>query len=741
MNSVVDGRRGEDVDVQCEKHALRSGLKRSQVYTQKVERRSKRRKPASLENIRALKNGPYMHSEKKCAQHAANSFDSDSSPWMGQAKPLDTKVCVELQSSAREVTGFCPRSCTMEDVRSAMHDFLLSPLCCERAKARRVVWGKVKGWNVWPVQLLREQHYQGRKIGKNQSYVSFFGTRELYWLNLEKAVTPWLDGVHKGWYRTDKRRVSQKFIKAIHDVANFLLAEDEDADWCQKPCRSFCKLPMKRDGECGFSSSISQDSEGSNTSTDEVLAGSDPAKSNSYSTDVAWDNDFLRLDVMRTVMEKWVRDAADREKVLWAKIRGHSFWPVQKIPKYRWKFVLGDERKSEKKGLYMFFGTWQTAFIHSDKKSVLSWAAGVQAGCHEKTQSRAMFRNALMEVLSFLEPNLREVPLGWWSRPPAERARKSLDDNWIWPANLKTVSEAKAFELPAEFIESRPPKYQPLRRNIYPPDRKCRRLPVDEVPVCDCPIPPAGKLACGVDCINRVSRFTCDPQLCRHGDQCSNRAFNQLKSPKLKILYIGGARGWGVVAAEPLRSGVFVAEYVGEIIDDEECERRLWDSKRKGEENHYMMELSADMIIDARAKGSVARFINSSCEPNCEAMRWQDAGTGETRVGIFAVRNVQCGEEITYDYAYEDFDVKQSFKCECSSELCRKWLDAKPERLKRRGESVVIERDGQLQDAMITAYQPSNNSYKVMFADNSTAVLELDRIKDAPKKSGRKSRK
>jgi|TARA_B110000503_G_scaffold132510_1_gene208538 hypothetical protein len=102
-------------------------------------------------------------------------------------------------------------------------------------------------------------------------------------------------------------------------------------------------------------------------------------------------------------------------------------------------------------------------------------------------------------------------------------------------------------------------------------------------------------------------------------------------------------------------AGSFVIEYVGEIIDDKTTESRLWADKAVGEDNFYLMEVSGRQMIDARHKGNLSRFINSSCHPNCETQKWQDASTGETRVGIFAIQDVEIGAEFTYDYNFAHF--------------------------------------------------------------------------------------
>ena len=65
------------------------------------------------------------------------------------------------------------------------------------------------------------------------------------------------------------------------------------------------------------------------------------------------------------------------------------------------------------------------------------------------------------------------------------------------------------------------------------------------------------------------------------------------------------------------------------------------------------MSLDGGEFIDATARGSVARFINHSCSPNCRAEKW--AVGGETLVGLYASRDIKADEEITYDYQVEEW--------------------------------------------------------------------------------------
>ncbi|OAY64942.1 Histone-lysine N-methyltransferase ASHH3, partial [Ananas comosus] len=88
----------------------------------------------------------------------------------------------------------------------------------------------------------------------------------------------------------------------------------------------------------------------------------------------------------------------------------------------------------------------------------------------------------------------------------------------------------------------------------------------------------------------------------------------------------------------------------GLVADEGIKQERLWNMKGRGNTNFYLCEVSHDMVIDATNKGNKSRFINHSCEPNTEMQKWRVCG--ETRVGIFALRDIQRGEEVTYDYKY-----------------------------------------------------------------------------------------
>lgn len=154
---------------------------------------------------------------------------------------------------------------------------------------------------------------------------------------------------------------------------------------------------------------------------------------------------------------------------------------------------------------------------------------------------------------------------------------------------------------------------------------------------------------------------------------CLNRQFTRRETHKTEIIDMQ-SKGFGLIALEPIKQSDFVIEYVGEVIDDEECERRIRLSQANGEKHFYLMEISKDAVIDARYRSNSARFLNHSCEPNCETQKWNVNGC--IRVGIFALRDIEAGEELTMDYQFCHFG-ETAEQCLCGAPSCRQVLSSK----------------------------------------------------------------
>ena len=115
--------------------------------------------------------------------------------------------------------------------------------------------------------------------------------------------------------------------------------------------------------------------------------------------------------------------------------------------------------------------------------------------------------------------------------------------------------------------------------------------------------------------------------------------------------------GWGLKTMDAIEKGSMVCEYVGEVIDQTELDKRLehHNKHHPGNHNMYIMELDHGTYIDARRSGSVSRYINHSCDPNCELQKWTVAAF--TRIGIFARTHIAPGAPLSYDYRFSTNEV------------------------------------------------------------------------------------
>ncbi len=92
------------------------------------------------------------------------------------------------------------------------------------------------------------------------------------------------------------------------------------------------------------------------------------------------------------------------------------------------------------------------------------------------------------------------------------------------------------------------------------------------------------------------------------------------------------------------------------------------------------MSFDQNMIIDATT-GSIARFVNHSCDPNCRMVKW--IVSGQPRMALFAGdAPIMTGDELTYDYNFDPFSAKNVQKCLCASENCRGVLGPRPKEVK-----------------------------------------------------------
>jgi uncharacterized protein len=127
--------------------------------------------------------------------------------------------------------------------------------------------------------------------------------------------------------------------------------------------------------------------------------------------------------------------------------------------------------------------------------------------------------------------------------------------------------------------------------------------------------------------------------------------------------------GRGVFALRRIRKGTRIIEYLGDRVSHREADRR-YDHKSVEDNHTFLFIVDRGVVIDGGANGNDARFINHSCDPNCESV------IDDRRVFIEAVRTIRPGDELTYDYQIgrdkeDPPNVDEIFACRCGAGGCR----------------------------------------------------------------------
>uniref|UniRef100_A0A670ZSH4 Histone-lysine N-methyltransferase NSD2 n=1 Tax=Pseudonaja textilis TaxID=8673 RepID=A0A670ZSH4_PSETE len=248
--------------------------------------------------------------------------------------------------------------------------------------------------------------------------------------------------------------------------------------------------------------------------------------------------------------------------------------------------------------------------------------------------------------------------------------KKALQDAETRFREIKFQREAKE----TQENERKPPPYKHIKVNKPFGRVQICTADISEIPKCNCK--PSDENPCGLDseCLNRMLMYECHPQMCPAGERCQNQCFTKRQYPETKIIRTEG-KGWGLVSKRDIKKGEFVNEYVGEVIDEGECMARIKYAHENDITHFYMLTIDKDRIIDAGPKGNYSRFMNHSCQPNCETLKW--TVHGDTRVGLFAVCDIPAGTELTFNYNLDCLGNEKTV-CKCGAPNCSGFLGDRP---------------------------------------------------------------
>ncbi|XP_062817424.1 histone-lysine N-methyltransferase NSD3 isoform X2 [Anolis carolinensis] len=328
------------------------------------------------------------------------------------------------------------------------------------------------------------------------------------------------------------------------------------------------------------------------------------------------------------------------KQIVWVKLGNYRWWPAEicnprSVPLniQGLKHDIGDFP-------VFFFGSHDYYWVHQGR--VFPYVEGDKSFAEGQTNINKTFKKAL------------------------EEAAKRFQE-------LKAQRESKE-ALEIERNSRKPPPYKHIKSNKVVGKVQIQVADLSEIPRCNCK--PSDENPCGLEseCLNRMLQYECHPQVCPAGEGCQNQCFTKRLYPEAEIIKTD-RRGWGLRTKRNIKKGEFVNEYVGELIDEEECRLRIKRAHENSVTNFYMLTVTKDRIIDAGPKGNYSRFMNHSCHPNCETQKW--TVNGDVRVGLFAVCDIPAGMELTFNYNLDCLGNGRT-ECHCGADNCSGFLGVRP---------------------------------------------------------------
>uniref|UniRef100_A0A670YLA6 Histone-lysine N-methyltransferase NSD3 n=1 Tax=Pseudonaja textilis TaxID=8673 RepID=A0A670YLA6_PSETE len=328
------------------------------------------------------------------------------------------------------------------------------------------------------------------------------------------------------------------------------------------------------------------------------------------------------------------------KQIVWVKLGNYRWWPAEICNPRSVPFNIQGLKHDVGDFPVFFFGSHDYYWVHQGR--VFPYVEGDKSFAEGQTNINKTFKKAL------------------------EEAAKRFQE-------LKAQRESKE-ALEIERNSRKPPPYKHIKSNKVVGKVQIQVADLSEIPRCNCK--PADENPCGLEseCLNRMLQYECHPQVCPAGERCQNQCFTKRLYPEAEIIKTD-RRGWGLRTKRNIKKGEFVNEYVGELIDEEECRLRIKRAHENSVTNFYMLTVTKDRIIDAGPKGNYSRFMNHSCNPNCETQKW--TVNGDVRVGLFALCDIPAGMELTFNYNLDCLGNGRT-ECHCGAENCSGFLGVRP---------------------------------------------------------------
>nr|XP_006812995.1 PREDICTED: histone-lysine N-methyltransferase NSD2-like isoform X2 [Saccoglossus kowalevskii] len=333
--------------------------------------------------------------------------------------------------------------------------------------------------------------------------------------------------------------------------------------------------------------------------------------------------------------------------IVWVKLGNYRWWPAEVC--HPRNIPLNIQERSHQVGEFPvhFFGSNDYYWTH--RARVFHFQEGdkgsAERGCTKGLA--AVFRQALKQANDKFQE---------WKKAKDLREAKDLHNSGKKPAPFKFIKTNK-----------------PVGKVVM------QQCDISQCTPCECKADMKNPCGPDSDCLNRMLLIECHSQVCPAGDNCQNQRFQKMQYPEtIPFRTDEKGRGWGLKTTQDIKKGDFVHEYVGELVDEETCRERIKKCQQLDIDNFYMLTIDKDHVIDAGPKGNLARFMNHSCDPNCETMKWTILP--DTRVGLFAKRDITAGSELTFNYNLDCLGNEKK-KCECGAKNCSGYIGVRPRSL------------------------------------------------------------
>ena len=289
----------------------------------------------------------------------------------------------------------------------------------------------------------------------------------------------------------------------------------------------------------------------------------------------------------------------------------------------------------------------------------------------------ALAREVLADIADSL--NIKNIEYWAWKQheeySPLHEISEDLDlieqldlllENWLGLFRLEGYRKIKEADKIA---------YLPHKRQAFAKARNIKQEEEDD----EGTPRPVGGLGLSTNVSSRVNRannrrFAAEVNA-QLGSETEVLSLNALTKRKKPVTFARSTiHNWGLYALEPIAAKEMIIEYVGELIRQAVAEVRERAYMKTGIGSSYLFRIDENTVIDATKKGGIARFINHCCSPSCTAKIIKVEG--KKRIVIYALRDIEANEELTYDYKFErETNDEERIRCLCGAPGCKGYLN------------------------------------------------------------------